>query len=117
MFVGLTSAIGMVCHAASLRELRSAATSLVLGPLDTEWPLVNPLEEPFYGKAAVAAPPAGYWSENRPISRSKTGRAWDRGPCRGYCRPQNRKAIANLTIGAEQPNAYQKEYSPKYNID
>jgi hypothetical protein len=65
-----------VCNAASLRELRSGATSLVLGPPDTEWPLVNPWEGPFCRKAARAGPPAGYWAENRPVSRSKTGRAF-----------------------------------------
>ena len=74
--MGLASVIGIALPRRFRFVCSLTAANQVLGPQDTEWPLANPSEEPFYGKAALAEPPAGHWTENRPISRSKTGRAF-----------------------------------------
>ena len=74
--LALPRPLAEVFHAFLLPGLLPEPTSLILCPPGAEWPLANPSEEPFCGKAALAGPPAGYWAENRPISRSKTGRAF-----------------------------------------
>ena len=74
--LALPRPLAQVFHAFLLPGLLPEPTSLILCPPGAEWPLANPSEEPFCGKAALAGPPAGYWTENRPISRSKTGRAF-----------------------------------------
>ena len=74
--MGLASVIGMGLPRRFASWLRSGATSLVLGPPDTEWPLANPWEEPFCAEGRPVRASGGLLDEepSESLGRKQVGR-------------------------------------------